>query len=374
MDSMWHKLKGTFNVLCSFVKSIKGRKVRHRIDNQNIVCVLTNGSKKLHLQAVTMDIFKLCIENNINLFPEWVHRSENETVDWKSKDLDKDDYMLNSDIFAVADTLWGPHTVDRFSSFKARQVPRLCSRRVNNCMQLLDAFSARWSGENNWLFPPPYLIPKMLRHLQWSLADGRLLGPWWRTAPWWPLFILPDTGFRSEVIDFLVVEPKVNKFIRSQVYQCLMIRHQIFHFCSLGYVFVRTTIKIFEKSCYLLPTESCFPIVIAFPGFSAQFSECINHEDKEIRALASELPCILMQDLSFSTIKKYFGVFQKWETWAKQEKVSVIPTQPIFFNLFLLSQIKKETWVPFLPSVWSLLLWLGHIRNLGSFTNWECND
>ena len=42
------------------------------------------------------------------------------------------------------------------------------------------------------------------------------------------------------------------------------------------------------------------------------------------------------------TIKKYFRVFQKWETWAKQKKVSVIPAQPIFFNLFLLSQIKKE--------------------------------
>ena len=37
MDSMWCELKGAFNVLCSFVKSIKGRKVRHRTDNQNRV-------------------------------------------------------------------------------------------------------------------------------------------------------------------------------------------------------------------------------------------------------------------------------------------------------------------------------------------------
>ena len=32
MDSTWLELKGTFNVLCSFVKTIKGRKVRHRTD------------------------------------------------------------------------------------------------------------------------------------------------------------------------------------------------------------------------------------------------------------------------------------------------------------------------------------------------------
>ena len=105
------------------------------------------------------------------------------------------------------------------------------------------------------------------------------------------------------------------------MYQWLSIRYKIFYSCSKGYVFVKTTDKIFEKSCYhLLPTESCFPIVVAFPGYSAHFSVCLNHEDKEIRALAYELPCILMQGLAFSTIRKYFGVFQKWKTWAKQKK------------------------------------------------------
>ena len=213
MDSTWRELKGTFNVLCSFVKIIKGRKVRHRTDNQNVVRALTNGSKKQHLQAVTMDIFNLCIENNIDVFPEWVPRSENGSADWISKDLDKDDYMLNPNIFAAADILWGPHTVDRLSLFETRQVPRFCSRWLNPCMEVLDAFSVEWSGKNNWLFPPPYLLPKVLRHLQWSSADGTLVVPWWKTARWWPLLILPDNRFRSEVIDFLVVEPKANMFI-----------------------------------------------------------------------------------------------------------------------------------------------------------------
>ena len=39
--------------------------------------------------------------------------------------------------------------------------------------------------------------------------------PWWKTAPWWSLLILPDNRFRSEVIDFLVVEPKANMIIPS---------------------------------------------------------------------------------------------------------------------------------------------------------------
>ena len=32
--------------------------------------------------------------------------------------------------------------------------------------------------------------------------------------PWWPLLILPDNRFRSDIIDFLVVEPKANVFIQ----------------------------------------------------------------------------------------------------------------------------------------------------------------
>ena len=76
-------------------------------------------------------------------------------------------------------------------------------------MELLDVFSVRCSGEINWLFPPLYLIPKVLRYLQWSLVDGTLV------VPWWPLLILLDNRFRSEVTDFLVVEPKANMFIPS---------------------------------------------------------------------------------------------------------------------------------------------------------------
>ena len=82
-------------------------------------------------------------------------------------------------------------------------------------MDLLDAFSVRWSGENKWLFPPTYLIPKVLRHLQWSLAYGTLV------VPWWPLLILPDNRFRSEVIDFLVVERKANMFIQYVPGTCI---------------------------------------------------------------------------------------------------------------------------------------------------------
>ena len=73
--------------------------------------------------------------------------------------------------------MWDPHAFDRFSSFKTRQIPRFSSRWPNPCIEYLDAFTANWSGENNWLLPPLCNIPRVLKHLQFSHAYGTLVVP-----------------------------------------------------------------------------------------------------------------------------------------------------------------------------------------------------
>ena len=77
---------------------MSGKTVKHRTDNRNVVYVLSSSSKKSDLQKLVCDIFKLCLENNIQLHPEWIPRSDNLISDWFSKDIDKDDYMLNPEI------------------------------------------------------------------------------------------------------------------------------------------------------------------------------------------------------------------------------------------------------------------------------------
>ena len=75
-----------------------------------------------------MDIFKFCIRHNFQLVPKWVPREENEMVDEICKMVDHGNYMLNPDIFAALDIIWGPHTVDRFSLFNTLQIPRFYSQ------------------------------------------------------------------------------------------------------------------------------------------------------------------------------------------------------------------------------------------------------
>ena len=117
-SSTWQELKGAANVLYSFGEKLRNRVVKHRSDNQNVTKILTVGSSKQVLHRLATDIFVFCIKNNIQFVPEWIPRIDNQMADLMSKQLDLDDYMLDPNLFAIADIQWGPHTMDRFSSFR----------------------------------------------------------------------------------------------------------------------------------------------------------------------------------------------------------------------------------------------------------------
>ena len=68
---------GTFNVLSSSVELIQGQILKHRTDHQNVERVLSVGSRTPALQELVIDIFRLCIQHNIQLVPEWIPREEN---------------------------------------------------------------------------------------------------------------------------------------------------------------------------------------------------------------------------------------------------------------------------------------------------------
>ena len=95
--------------------------------------------------------------------------------------------------FRYIDQLWGPHTVDRFASLQTRQLERFCSRYRNPRCEAVYAFTIPWLKENNWIFPPPYLIPRVLKHMSAGGEIGTLLIPQWPSAVWWPLLVNTET-------------------------------------------------------------------------------------------------------------------------------------------------------------------------------------
>ena len=85
------------------------------------------------------------------------------------------------------DAMFGPHTIDRFANHENRKTERFNSAVWNPGCEQVDAFSMNWKGENNWLVPPIYLVPEVLRHIVFCKASGTLIVPHWKSAPYWPL-------------------------------------------------------------------------------------------------------------------------------------------------------------------------------------------
>ena len=220
-SSTWRELRASYLVLLSYAEQLQGKEVRHRTDNRNVESVMQIGSSTKLIHNEVVAIYKVCRQWAIRLYPEWVPRDLNKEADYLSRQIDKDEYMLNPTYFAALDILWGAHTVDRFSSFKTRQIPRFNSRWLNPCTEAVDAFTVNWVGENNWIFPPPFLIPKVLARMQHNHEDGTLIVPLWTSSPWWPLLTTDGHHPRHWITDWLDIPLAADTFVPAVEHVCL---------------------------------------------------------------------------------------------------------------------------------------------------------
>ena len=203
MSSTWRELRAVHYALQSFLPILKCRSVHWFTDNKNVVSIINNGSMKTHLQELALDIFSLCLSNNISLFPEWVPMEYNTHADFVSKVIDYDDWQTTKGFFDKISQRWGPFTVDRFASSTNAKCPRFNSLLWNPGSEQVNAFSVAWAGENNWLVPPIFLISKVILHLLSCKAKGVLVAPCWPSAPFWPLLFVNKFVTRSYVTDIM---------------------------------------------------------------------------------------------------------------------------------------------------------------------------
>ena len=206
LSSTWRELRAVRMVLESLIGRLKNHRVRWFTDNQNVVRIITTGSKKPALQKEALAIFSFALSNGVHIDPEWIPRDENQKADLLSRQTDQDDWSIHPDVFKDLDKTWGPHTIDRFATYYNTQLPRFNSRFWNPGTEAVDAFTCDWEGEVNWLCPPPHLIPRTIRHALQTHAQGTLIVPEWPLAPFWPM-IFPDGHHEAPFITSMVVIP-----------------------------------------------------------------------------------------------------------------------------------------------------------------------
>jgi hypothetical protein len=192
-SSTWRELEGVYRVLNSEKECLKDRCVKWFTDNKNVVFIIETGSRKADLQAIAVKLYEVCTQYNIDIFPVWINREGNVMAYYLSKIVDCDDWCISHVVFQEIDSMWGPHTVDRFSFDYNSHCSRFNSRWWCPGTEGIDSFKYSWREENNWLVPPPRLISETLRKMENEKSNGTLVIPEWKSAPFWPILFESDT-------------------------------------------------------------------------------------------------------------------------------------------------------------------------------------
>ena len=186
-SSTWREAEAVKRVLNSNVSLLRNKKVKILSDNKNVSSVLQIGSRKSDLQAIALDMHELCKREHIEIYPEWIPRGDNILADTLSRCGDSDDWSMKWWVFSMLEVKWGPHTVDRFASHINSKCIRFNSRWWVPGTEAINGLNERWTGENNWLVPPPRLVPSCIVKIQKEEANCTLIVPEWKSAPFWPL-------------------------------------------------------------------------------------------------------------------------------------------------------------------------------------------
>ena len=202
-SSTFRELKAVLLAFKSFEKRLSNKSVTWFTDSQNCVRIINTGSFKSELQSIAVEIYSLCVKNNIVLNMQWVPRVLNEQADLISKLIDYDDWGVSDEFFSYMNSLWGPFQVDRFANNENNKLHRFNSVVWTPNCEAVDAFSENWSDTNSWLVPPIYLICKTLRHIVNCNAHGTLIVPKWPSSIFWPLIVDRDSFCASHIQEAL---------------------------------------------------------------------------------------------------------------------------------------------------------------------------
>ena len=153
------------------------------------VRIVQCGSRKPDLHVLAMSIFSVCLQNSINIDIQWIPRDLNTEADNISKLFDFDDWGVSKEFFEFLDSIFGPHSLDRFADSNNKKLEKFNSKFYTPGTSGVDAFAFNWNGDNNWLVPTINLVIRVIKHCIVCKAVGTLVIPKWISAPFWPFFM-----------------------------------------------------------------------------------------------------------------------------------------------------------------------------------------
>jgi hypothetical protein len=96
---------------------MRGRKAFLHEDNQAVVVVLSHlTSRSPVMMGEPRKLWELIDTNNINIRARCIRSAANVWAERLSRETDRDDWQLNTRILTYMDSVWAPHSIDRFAT------------------------------------------------------------------------------------------------------------------------------------------------------------------------------------------------------------------------------------------------------------------
>ena len=194
------------NCLVSFAQLIRHEAVNIRTDNFAASRILEIGSPKPHLQKIAIQIFEVCVKNDVKISPSRIPRDSNQIADYYSKIVDTDDWSVDNGTFQKICKEFGHPSVDRFADNLNAKVTQFNSKFHCPGSSAVNAFTQDWADASlNWLCPPIKHISS-INHLRICQARGILIIPQWPSSHFWPI-IHSGLSFEHYIKKYLILRP-----------------------------------------------------------------------------------------------------------------------------------------------------------------------
>ena len=177
----------------NFLQIVRKKTVLIRSDNTTAVCYVNNmgGHTSDICDNIAREIWKIAIENTINLKCAFIAGCNNNFADFMSRLSDKKntEWSVSDLTFTLITTNFGEPTIDLFASEKNKKCEQYVSWVPDKNAYAIDAFTIKWQDMGlMYIFPPFSLMGKTLAKIQKDGCKNNVIivYPDWEAQTWYP--------------------------------------------------------------------------------------------------------------------------------------------------------------------------------------------